>query len=71
MVAKDKNPLVLTKKEIENDFIMNMKNEILYQHKLIVYMNAIFPQFVYEPPKLKDQKEAEGINTNDQSPIGS
>lgn len=50
-------------KEIEKAFKAYKKGDVLYQHKLTMYMNA-FPQFVYNPSKLQNQEE-----TNDASTI--
>ncbi len=40
----------MKKKEIEKAFKAYKKDDVLYQHKVTMYMNE-FPQFVYNPPK--------------------
>ncbi len=56
----------VTKRKIENSFISFKWDEILYRHKLPIYMNA-FPQFLYEPLKIKLYEEDEETNTSFQS----
>jgi hypothetical protein len=60
----------MTKKGIEKAFVMYKRFESLYYNKIMAHMN-VFPQFVYEPLKLKDLKENEENDTSYQSLIGS
>lgn len=60
----------MKKKEIKKAFKAYKKDDVLYQHKLTMYMNE-FPQFVYNPPKEQNQEETNDAGTILASPSNS
>jgi len=52
----------MRRKEIEKALKAYEKDDVLYQHKLTMYMNA-FPQFVYNPLKEQNQEKTDDVGT--------